>query len=366
MMYLKNDLVQDCPVYFVPKFKLMVMYVILFAVLLVSSSQAVADWTDKVRIKGFFNGVYQISDESVLFNGDANDAGIDNSGTFRNTNFGLNITAKITNRIRVATQFIAVSQDGNFNTELDWGFLELSLNDNWALKTGKIKFPVGLVNEYVDISYAFPWLVPPRVIYSGQSKGSRATTESYIGAGITWKSNSSGSTQYTVDLFGGEVGQESTPNVKDLFGVSASINWNDVVTLKASTYTRKHLTTSTHSAYILGLKADYKNYIVYSEYASTEVDDFPALDTDAWYITVGYRMGKWLPHFTYESFEQGDNDEQTTITLGVKYELAKSTSLKFSISNVDTDLNNGDGGLFESTPGSDSVNIFGMGIQVVF
>ncbi len=365
-MYLKNNVVQDCPINSARKFRLILMYVMFFMVLLVSTTPVSAGWTDTVRIKGFMNGVYQISDESVLFNGDAGEKGIDNSGTFRNTSVGLNITAKINNRVRVATQLIALSQDNNYNVELDWGFIELSLNDRWTLKTGKIKFPVGLVNEYVDVSYAFPWLVPPRVIYSEESKGSRATTESYVGAGVTWNSNSSGTTQFTVDLFTGEVDRESTPSLKDLFGVSASINWNDVVTLKASTYTRKHLTTSTHTASILGLKMDYNNYIVYSEISNTEVDGLPALETDVWYITVGYRIGKWLPHFTYESFEQGDNDEQTTITLGVKYNLAKHTSLKFSISNVDTDLNNGDGGLFESTPGSDSVNIFGMGIQVVF
>ena len=55
-----------------------------------------------------------------------------------------------------------------------------------------------------------------------------------------------------------------------------------------------------------GLSLDLSNIIVYAEWTTRTTDGTlsrPFGDQDAWYATLGYRIGKFMPHITFASID---------------------------------------------------------------
>ena len=58
-----------------------------------------------------------------------------------------------------------------YSTHADWAFASFTLSDEFTLRAGKIKFPVGLVNEYVDVGVNYLWISAPVLLYSNEPAG---------------------------------------------------------------------------------------------------------------------------------------------------------------------------------------------------
>lgn len=326
------------------------------------------DWTGRVRIDGFASTAYQVTDEKTLFNGDKDRKGINEDGSFQGTRIGLNVTAKVADNLTLAALLLSSIEENNYNTRVDWGFATLDISNTLDLRFGKIKFPVGVVNEYVDVGYAYPWIRAPLVIYSEVPNGTQATREAFTGSTLAWSKSVGGGMRLSADVFGGEVNLENM-NVKSLLGVTARVDWDDAVLFQVSTYQGNMVNTpmpamedKQHEATVIGLKVDWHNIVFYTENASVDMQDLPALSADPWYATIGYRIGKLLPHYTHQRFKQGDGDKQDIDTIGLRYDFMKNTALKIEASRIKTE----GVGLFDSAPTDGSTNMYGIAIDFVF
>ncbi len=342
--------------------------------LVVSSYQLqAADWTDKVKLNGFANAIYQKTDESVALHGASGEGGIDDRGNFTGSSAGFNITAEINERVTLYTQMQG-THENRYAMHLDWAFIDIELSESFSLRAGNIKFPVGLVNEYIDVGYLYPWLQAPRVIYSDKvPNGPQAVRDSYSGASLLY-SESYGDWVLGADLYAGEVKMESA-DVRETKGLTLRADWNDQVQVQASTYNglMENATTLTqmngkkHEVTTVGVKGDINNIVFYSEHANVKMGTLANMKAQTWYVSVGYRIGKWLPIVTYEDFEQGMStatpQQQNFTTLGVRYELMPNTALKAEYSSIKTDAG---AGMFDSVPSSNSSNRFGLGLSVMF
>ncbi|NOZ38004.1 MAG: porin [Gammaproteobacteria bacterium] len=328
------------------------------------------DWTHKVRLNGFSDAIYQATDDSIPIHGASSEGGIDNRGSFAGTQFGFNITANINDRITLYSQ-ISASHESKFVMHLDWGFMGIEVNDEFTLRAGNIKFPVGLVNEYVDVGYLYPWLRAPQSIYSEiVPNGPQVTRDGYSGASLLF-SNSIGDWTLGADLFGGEVKME-TADVRKTQGLTLRADWNDEVLFQLSSYnglmdnaTPVTMNNQKHEVTTFGVKADVNNIVLYSEYADVTMGTLAAMQAKTWYASLGYRIGRWLPIITYQNFEQGADasQQQTFSTLGFRYELMRNTALKMEFTRIKTKAGKG---MFESTPTDNSTNQFGLGLSVMF
>ncbi|VAW78655.1 hypothetical protein MNBD_GAMMA12-2422, partial [hydrothermal vent metagenome] len=160
-----------------------------------------ADWTENITIKGFASAVYQISDDPVFFNGDCQrtisgvsqnpcdaaapagglpgtvngitsaEGGINEDGSFRRTRIGLNINARVNDNTTVQTQFMVLEEASEYKMILDWGFISIDLNEKNSIRAGKLKMPVGLVNEFQNVGFALPWIEAPQLFYTTQFNG---------------------------------------------------------------------------------------------------------------------------------------------------------------------------------------------------
>jgi len=342
-----------------------------------ASGQAVAaGWTDRISIGGFASTNYSRTDSEIPFNGPEN-IGHDDKGSWGGTRVGLNVNAAINKRFRFASQLYS-SKAEDFALHINWAFGDLTLTDELSLRTGKIKFPVGLVNEYVDVGYAMPWIKAPVAIYSelGAPNGPQITRESYTGASLLGNF-SAGDWTLGADLFGGEIALEGS-NVRELGGLSLTADWDDVALFQISTYrgvmrgiddpAMSAMEGVKHSGLQYGVKADWNDIILYAERGDISMGDLDVMKATSWYTTIGYRIGKLLPHLTYQSYEQGigslQEDQQRIATLGLRWDFMPGIAFKAELSQIKTDKGVG---LFlpTSTPAG-SVNMISFGLDTVF
>lgn len=341
---------------------------------LLSSSQALAaDWTDRITIGGFASTNYNRTDSDIPFNG-AQDIGHDDKGSWSGTRMGFNINADINKRFRFASQFFA-SKAEDFDLHIDWAFGDVTITDEINIRAGKIKFPVGLVNEYVQVGYTLPWINAPAVIYTemGPPNGPQMTRESYTGVSALGNI-SAGDWTLGADLFGGEVALEGA-NVRELSGLNLTADWDDTLLFKVSTYQGTMSGTSNpsmdgakHRVLMYGVKADWNDIIFYAERGDVSMGNLAKMKANNWYTTVGYQIDDWLPHLTYQRYEQGkgssEEDLQSIVTLGLRWDFLPNVAFKTELSRITTDK--GVGLFLQGSTPPGTVNMIGFGLDTIF
>ena len=148
----------------------------------------------------------------------------------------------------------------------------------------------------------------------------------------------------------------------------------------------------------VGLTLDWKNIVVQSEYAKRKTDSY-VNDTNSWYTMAGYRIGKFLPYYnhaevksvghvtntvpatcpagypaactpTLQALSAGVNTlsapaNQSTDTIGVRWDFAPSLALKAQIDRVRP--KDGAGLLVKAQPGfTGPVTVGAVALDFVF
>lgn len=302
-------------------------------------------------------------------------------------------------KFKFAGQLFATKEEDNYATHVDWAFGTLKLTDSLDLRAGKLKFPIGLVNEYIDVGYAYPWMHAPTSFYSeagANLNGPQVTREAYSGASLLWKVDL-GDWETEFDLFVGEVNLEGT-NVRKLQGLVVNLNLDEEIFIELATYEgnmqnvelegalssgdggsmwenmlfmmQGNMQGADHSVDSLGIKYDSNNILFMYELANVTMGQLTAMEATAWYTTLGYRMGEFMPHITFENYEQGDgsgafDDDQDTVTLGLRWDYVSNVAIKFELTQIKLNQGNGLFG-YEDNPEDNTINMFGIGIDTVF
>jgi hypothetical protein len=106
------------------------------------------------------------ADSGHIYIGGLGDRGITEDLTFeRDTRFGLQISSDITEDMSVVAQILGRGDNGNFNAIVEWAYIDYEIHETTSVRVGKIKQPVYLVNDYVEVGYAYPWIRPPQEVY---------------------------------------------------------------------------------------------------------------------------------------------------------------------------------------------------------
>jgi len=260
----------------------------LLGLLLWGSMAMAEDWVDRTNVSGFYSARYSIADKSAYFHG-GRSTGVNKDGSFQGTKIGLTITSQVTDDFSVAMLLMSAADHDKYSTHADWAFASFSLSDEFTLRAGKIKFPVGLVNEYIDVGVTYPWINAPTLLYSEESVGPQATREAYTGSSLLWERSFD---DWTLggDVFGGQVDLEDMI-VKKLMGLTVRADWDHSIEFQASAYQGEMYTNigdmamvndmmnmmvamneKSHSAKLIGVKVDWNNIIAYAELAKVTMD----------------------------------------------------------------------------------------------
>jgi hypothetical protein len=419
-----------------------------FGVAMLASASAHA-----IQFDGFFTVGAAIHDDDTnagnpagenVYISSLGDRGITEDLTFEtDTRFGLQISSDVSENMSVVAQLLGRGTNSNFDAIVEWAYVDYEFTDWLSLRAGKVKQPVYLVNDYVEVGYAYPWIRPPVEVYYLNNplntvNGAELLLSFPVGPGTLSFQPYIGSNRDDIPNTGGAAYFEA----ENIYGIDVKYAGRGY-TVHASNFKCEVKTygnlvgvptgfgpvnvdlngTGDCDVTSAGLNLDIANVVVYAEWqerTTTEKLSRPFGDQDAWYATLGYRIGKWLPHITYATIDgnastvlpgaacpdaatdpvtgtctstaPGDPAAgfnfpvaiQTSITAGLRYEVNDSAALKFEYSIVDVENDPAEladkepigpsgpinYGLFDAdftrTPPSDKVGIASIALDVIF
>ncbi len=288
--------------------------------------------------------------------------------------------------------------DNDFSVGFDWAYADYNFNDRNKLRLGRFKGPFYMISEYEDVGYAYPWVTPPQEVYSTNPINS-INGLSYI------FQTPAGSADFLFELYAGNgdnntfvpaivaddmgmpgmKGQQIGFRTDDTIGFNTSIG-NEFIKFRAGYMSTKVTNTNFGMNNVagsfggLGLIIDWKNFVAYTEFVDRNTDPAMAAafpDQRAWYVTLGFRAGDALPYFTYASMGDGNEAskytlQQTSYTLGFRYEIGESADVKFEASHIlpgestDGVTSLGYYGLFDSPVQDNKGNVLAASFDIIF
>jgi hypothetical protein len=316
-------------------------------------------------------------------------------GSFAMTDFGANVSVRITDKFRVGAQVYDrnIGQLGKWHPDLDWAYGDYKFKDWFGVRAGKVKTALGLYNDTQDTESLHTWALLPQSLYPLDL---RSNTIAHTGGDIygTIPLHAVGSLSYT-----GYIGARSFDPQGGYYYFSSDLGmpissisgraaggdwrWNTPVQglmLGASfmdqTQDRKGMYTS---AFLAGFSYDFvanpqRTTAAYADYSigkwhfdgefrrnhyigDIATGAFPGIfawngSDKGWFASVSYRVNRWLELGTYNSryyVDQPANPADTASnhifdqTATVRFDLTKFWDFK-----VEEHFINGYGDLYSA------------------
>jgi hypothetical protein len=354
-------------------------------------------FAEGVSINGFLTTSVARTDTAAAtyLNSFTDEARFDNT----DSRLGLQFSGAINKHMSATAQLLARGRGGNNAIETDWAFVSIDAAKQTQLRAGKLKFPTFLISDYYEVGYAYPWIRPPQEVYAlnpiSTLVGIDALYTPVVGKANLLIQPFVGSNRGTAYTTGqqDEVFSAAPFNLAIAAGHPINFNapmlagLNTVLNFSSGSFRLGYLQAEvdadmngdglndidgkTAGFASAGFTVDWSNVVVYAEYADRDSaagameTAFP--DQRAGYLTLGYRFGKFLPHVTYASLDEGADEsptvlKQTSTTLGLRYEFLEGAALKFEYQAIDPD--EGNSGLFSADV--EDANLYGMSLDVTF
>jgi len=339
--------------------------------------------------------------------------------------------------------------DNTFFPKTEWAYLKYEPTRNLAFKVGRIRLPTFMLSDSLDVGYSQHWVRPPVEVYAQLPFGTAD------GIDMVYRMNLGDTVLTLQPLYGNLSAKVVTPPVqegkdKDVLGLNATLEVGNL-TLRAGSFKGRlifpveengenpiaaavdslstgfapfltpaqrtayselanQLRARSVNSYFSGVGAIYDNgsLLVQSEYTVRNGGTDAVKSSNAWYLTTGYHLGKWMPYATYAdlrvttptsytdplntiisntpvplvgspgvsdlvtALRQSGYSNQHTFSLGVRYDVIKNIALKAQFDHITTSGPSGaTRGLFINTSpgfnaGSNSVNVFSIAADFVF
>lgn len=315
--------------------------------------------------------------------------------------FGLQVSSDLTEGLSVTAQIIGRGAD-DWDPKFEWAYLGYQINDELKVLVGRQRAPFYMYSDFLDVSYAYPWITPPSGVYDlplDAVDGVSAIYEFPIGEFSSTLHVIYGTNTDELVAFGEEI----KPEFDNLFGASLTTN-RDWLTLRAAYFVAKStvplaatqpliqgwrmtpfadvangidLFEKDSSFAGVGFQADFDSFFVVGEYTELQIkDSFYPKDESA-YIMAGYRFNDKVVHVTFgqdevkvnritqgvpygldpsidflkaqtDGLSDSQADKSSYITAGLRWDFHGSASLKLEYTDYENDIDSDfDSGLFK-------------------
>ncbi|KJH79424.1 hypothetical protein MCB86_13195 [Pseudomonas sp. KSR10] len=283
--------------------------------------------------------------------------------------FGAQLSYGVTDTVGVTVQATAKAQQDEWKANLEWAYLSWQTNDQLMLRAGRLRSPVYMYSESLDVGYSYPWLRLPDEVYSQVQVTNYEGVDAVYTVPLSYGS-------VTFQVAGGQAknrdyyayDEQFDIDYGNLFGASVSLATNEFGTLRVG-YVEADIKTDisgTVDATAIGLGANrslsllnldkekgkftsigyqYDNgtWISSNEWTSRMIENDDMESIDSFYLMGGRRFGDFLPHLTYAQLDD-NGGRQSSWTLGLNYQAAPTVVVKGEYKRVDT--KNGYDGVF--------------------
>lgn len=311
-------------------------------------------WQDNIKFNGFFSvGVSRASND--LGYADSQDR----SSWEELSLVGLQAEFSLAEKTSFVTQLIARGED-DFSPNIEWAYLKHTFDNYMTLRVGKLRVPLYMYSDFIDVGFAQPWLRPPVEVYGN------VPFNGYLGGDVTYDIEFNEST-LSLQAFSGQ-SKTSEIDTEYNYMYGANLGWNyDYVTMRAVYGTTKITSDDAFYQQIIppntvanfygaGVSYDDGTVLLVSELTRTEVEGQYS-DVDSAYITLGYRINKWVPYLSVATLKTKDNEERVgkfvntgtvnipsawlfdskrnAYSLGIRYDLLSNLSIKADVTMID-------------------------------
>lgn len=350
-----------------------------------------------IQFDGFMTaGATQIvsiddKDKGNIYLGGLGDRGISEDLTFeKDTRFGLQISSDVADNMSVVAQILGRGDQGNFNAIIEWAYVDYQFHETTSVHVGKIKQPMYLVNDYVEVGYAYPWIRPPSEVYYIHNPINSVngielllqlpvgpgtlSFQPYLGSNRDDIANAQGAYFEAENIYGIDVKYAGRGYTAHAAGFKCDVKTTGGFTMVntiAGDIAVDLNGEGVCKVMAAGFNLDMANIVVYAEWTKrTTTEDLSRAfgDTEGYYATIGYRFGKFMPHITYAAMEGTASTVtpgavevtaagpfpgqppagttfnfpiqiQTSITAGLRYEVNDSAALKieYMVVDIETD-----------------------------
>lgn len=247
-------------------------------------------------------------------------------GTWDNNFLGLVTSVKISDESKLWAQLQANTTE---TVRFTWMFVDYQLSDNLNVHVGRVKFPWGIYNEYID-TRGLQMSVGKPLAYSLEAD---LAYDAYDGAGVDYTVSLGGSGTLLVQGFYGNIFTAPNPvynppypdqfqmgNLEaitnDHHVIGGKLTWETPVEglrfLVSANQTR--VETTADNGQIPNQQGEENRYILSADYTTDRIDlkseynfhKYPGLTgfadekSSAWYVQAGFPLGRWTPYVRYD------------------------------------------------------------------
>ena len=280
------------------------------------------------------------------------------------SNLGVQGSASFNDRLAAVVQIVSQHHyDNTYTPQLEWANLKYEFTPDFSVRLGRTVAPSFMLSESRLVSYAHPWVRPPLEVYGvlpvTNKDGIDAAYRFYVGDVVNSVQASYGQT--AVKLPGGgdievkrfldvngtlEYGAGSvrlgytsfrfdfrTPGLDALFAglaqlgstLSAMPGLQAAAAQAASLVDRYRTIDVSYSIVTAGVNFRPGDWLLMAEWSSQRSAAVVA-DTQAWYATAGYRIGKFTPYLTLAQLKAEKLSEPGLSTAGLPSSLAQTAA----------------------------------------
>lgn len=286
----------------------------------IAASLLAANASAELNLNGFINVV-----GGSTVDGDQSMYGYDDSISFNpDTLVGLQAMADLGHGLSATAQLIARGQD-NYEVEAEWAYLSYQATPNFRISAGRQRMPLYIYSDYLDVGYAYHWVSPPGSFYN-------PSVSAFDGISLNYGTYL-GDLETGVQIVGGAASEDNvgqgqySADVDDYVGVVGTIGYGPVTfraTYQQAQLTRKNANggptswppsfanidselanmLSTDDVDVtfagVGLNVDYANVLFVTEARQQNYKDNVIPDERAYYASLGYRIGDFMPYIGFE------------------------------------------------------------------
>ncbi|WP_252271780.1 hypothetical protein [Pseudomonas subflava] len=272
--------------------------------------------------------------------------------------FGAQLTYGVTDTVGLTLQTTAKAYADEWKANLEWAYLSWQSTDNLMMRFGRLRTPVYMYSESIDVGFAYPWLRLPDEVYS------QVQLSNYEGADLVYNLPLSFAT-LSFQVAGGVAknrdyylyDEEFDIDYDNVFGSSVSLATNDFGTFRVG-YVEADIETEIAGSFTdllgnpgtatllaldkekgkftsIGYQYDNGTWLTANEWTSRVIENDGSASTDSFYLMGGRRFGDFLAHVTYAQLDE-DEGRQNSWTLGLNYNVLPTVVLKGEYKRVDT------------------------------
>ncbi len=315
----------------------------------------------------------------------------------RGNTIGFQASANVTEKLDVTLVLQALGGSNQYDISAEWAYASYSATDDFTVRLGRIKGPFFMVSEYSTVGYAYPWVTLPHEVYSMNPMTAVTGLDFVYNTGLgDWDflfELYTGSGNHSATVLPSYVG--SSANTGGLtngstvnFSTDGMVGFNTSIGAKGITLRAGYFSTGVDIPSFgitksrgrfggVGLIIDWRDVLIYSEYiirdtSSELIAAFP--DQKAWYATLGYRFGDFMPYATVGGIDEGSDAspyavKQDSVTLGFRYEVDVTSAVKFEAHQAKTDSVSGSTdkyGLFDDPIKDDKGLVYAVSFDLIF